>query len=54
MKGVDRSDLVAVIGLALVLAGITHWSVAAAEIVAGMVLVAFAYVTAKPKPEKKS
>lgn len=47
MKKLDRNDAIAGVGLAFLLGGIAHFSVAGAAIVFGAVAVAFAYVTAK-------
>jgi hypothetical protein len=42
-------DAIAIVGLALIIGGIAHWSKPSAVIVLGAVLFVWAYVTTKPQ-----
>jgi len=46
-----KQDLAGIAGLALVVAGVAFFSRGAAAIVFGLVLMAWAYVTARPEPK---
>ena len=43
MKGLELEDVVGVFGLALIVTGVAFWSLPAALILMGLILVAFAY-----------
>ena len=43
----DAYDYAGILGVSLVVAGVAHWSPAAAMILAGLVISTFAYVMAK-------
>jgi ABC-type lipoprotein release transport system permease subunit len=47
VKKISLQDVIGVVGLALIVAGVACWSTAAAMILAGAVLFVFAYVTAR-------
>ena len=48
----DSKDLIATLGLLLILVGVGRWSINTALIIAGLMLFYYAFVTSKPQPKQ--
>jgi hypothetical protein len=54
MKWIEFEDVVGIVGLVLIVAGVAFWSLPAALILTGLILVAFAYWRAGFRPRHRA